>query len=220
MMLLQSMRGVLTGLALVGLSAAMAAAQSSAVDPEAPLAADRLPASTSNWSAVLIDEAGRTRTVHGRADGARSLGAGPEGIEALYRATEAQIYEREAENLDYAVVEPAPRRPIYLDREYLRYLDVRVTSVSAETWRGEPVERLALDSRHDATPEALSGEVLITGDGIVVAAELGGTHAPEGQDIWVDWSAAYQLSDLERGVDHDPALFEWPESVAHMNAPG
>ncbi|RKR04003.1 hypothetical protein [Maricaulis maris] len=218
-MMLQWTRRLLAALAMAGLTTSVSLAQSPEAG-DALLAADRIPQPASSWSAVRLDADGHSRPARGLADGTLSLGADEHGVEALYRPADGHVYERDLGNPDYAVMEPAPRRPIYLDREHLRYLDVHVTAVSADRWQGEAVERLQLESRHSMTPEALSGEVVVTGDGIIVAADLSGTYAPEGQDDWHGWRGSYRLADLERGVDHDPYLFDWPETVAHLNAPG
>lgn len=212
-------RRMLTGLVITGLSASIAVAQTSVTDV-APSAVERIPHASSSWAAVMVHADGQSRPVYGLADGTLSMGASIDGMEALYRPAEAQIFEREAGNTEFAVVEPAVRRPMYLDRENLRYLDVRVTAAADETWQGETVERLHLEGRHSMTPASLSGVVVVTSDGIVVEADLSGTYEPEGQDEWADWSVFYRLTDLQRGVEHDPVRFNWPETVAYINAPG
>jgi hypothetical protein len=192
--------------------------EAQASDPD--LAFHLIGRSPANWTATEIASDGRVRHVQGGAHGMRAYRADDNGAEALYRPHEAHVYEREAGNTQFAVVEPTVRRPRYLDPEHLLYLNVRVVARSAGQWNGEAVQRMQLASDRSHAPAALQGEIDVTADGIVVRAQLTGRYAPEGGEDWQDWSFGYELTDLKRDVAVDPAAFLWPETVETVVAPG
>jgi hypothetical protein len=186
-----------------------------------PLAFNLLGRDEGLWSAIRINADGSSQRVNGGPQGMLASFDEANNSIILHRPTEGTTYAAEPGQSEYASKFGPGVYPIMLDPSDLLYLGVEVIETAPGSWQGEQTRILTLHSAPGEYDQAfLSGRVELTADGIVVRADLQGVHAPQGQDEWQSWSARFELRDLVRGGAYDPALFDWPESIETMIAPG
>ncbi len=120
-------------------------------------------------------------------------------------------------NLEWGIREWAVDAPGMLFPVTLVNLSVAVTSEEVTEFNGEEgVTRYTLQSGEPPawSEESLSGDIWVTADGIIIAADLSGRKPLQGEmDQYTDWSTDYHLENLERLESYEAEKLEMPTLV-------